>query len=327
MNNNKQTTHKHHYIPVFYLKKWTGDNGKLKQYSIPNRNSKEVKELTVYPSGTGFEIDLYSRKNLPRQFIDYLETHFLQIIDDDAARVMEKMIKYRIPNSDQEMCDWARFIFSITHRAPQRIKNISKKYEEHMDFIKKTIQNHKELTHNAKEELMEILPKKIDQSFNSLIETLHNPKKSGEILINQIWHVIEFTQDTLITSDHPIVCGKYDADLDFRGGIFLAISPRHLFLSSKYVNFIKQVEHMKEHFAKRYNKTVCLKSEKYVFSSQDFSSYQSNVKFIFKNFRKMSPENLGLHDDCRDIILKPNKDLFLKLQNAKPATASAPQLS
>lgn len=320
MSNNKQTTHKHHYIPVFYLKKWTGDNGKLKQYSIPNSNSKKVKELTVYPSGTGFEVDLYSRKNLPSQFRDYLETHFLQIIDDDAARFMEKMIKYGIPNSDQEMCDWARFIFSITHRAPERIKNISIKYEEHMEFIKKTIHEHTELTESVKAVTLEGLPQKIDQSLNGLIEKLHNPQKSGTYLINQAWGVIEFSEDALITSDHPIVSGKYDNDLDFRGGVFLAISPRHLFLSSDYVDFIKQIEHRKEYFAKRYNKIVCMKSAKYVFSSQSFSNHQNNVNFIFKNFGKIPPENFGLYDDCRDIVLKPNKDLFLKLQNTKPTT-------
>lgn len=319
MSNNKQTTHKHHYIPVFYLKKWAGENGKLKQYSIPNSNSKEVKELTVYPSGTGFEVDLYSRNNLPQHFKYSLETHFIQIIDDDAARVMEKLIQKEIPNSTQDRCDWVRFIFSLIHRTPERIKNVSKKYEDHMSFLKSFIETHEELTDKVKKATLEILPQILDESFNDLIGKLHNSKKSGTFLINQKWHVINFKEDALITSDHPIVCGKYNNDLDFRDIVLLAISPRHLFVISKYINIINEIERKKEHFSKKYNKIVCMKSAKHVFSSQEFSSYQSNVNFIFKNFRKIPPENLGLYDDCRDIILKPNKNLFLKLQNTKPA--------
>lgn len=142
---------------------------------------------------------------------------------------------------------------------------------------------------------------------------MHNSKKSGTFLINQEWHVINFTEDTLITSDHPIVCGKYNNDLDFRDTVLLAISPRHLFVISNYINIINEIERKKEHFAKKYNKIVCMKSAKYTYCTQLFSQSEKNKNFIRKNFRTIKPENLGIFDDASDIIINPNKDLFLPI--------------
>jgi hypothetical protein len=44
---------KHHYIPVFYTKGWSGQDGRVCQYSRPFQ-FREVKPRRVHPDGTGY---------------------------------------------------------------------------------------------------------------------------------------------------------------------------------------------------------------------------------------------------------------------------------
>lgn len=56
-----------------------------------------------------------------------------------------------------------------------------------------------------------------------------------------------------------------------------------------------------------------MKSAKYTYCTQLFSQSEKNKNFIRKNFRTIKPENLGIFDDASDIIINPNKDLFLPI--------------
>lgn len=303
MTKQQQISRNHHYIPIFYLKKWADkDTGKIKKYSIPYDM---IKERSVFPSGTSFEKDLYSRSNLPKGLQDSLETSFLQKIDDDAAKVHEKLINNIIPKSDEDRSDWVRFIFSIVHRTPERIKITSQKYNEYMGHLKNFIENSDKISQDIKDKMLIKLPKMVDESFNHLITILHNPERSGNLLINQEWKVLEFSCDSIITSDHPIVIGMYNGHLDFRGVMLMAISPKHLFLSSQNTRILNEMEKTKDYIARKYNKIVCMKAATEVYASFDFVKDIRHIDFIFKNFQKMKPENFGIYDDCRDINLKP----------------------
>jgi Protein of unknown function (DUF4238) len=52
----------HHFIPVFFLKQWVAENGKLVEYTI--KHDKLIAK-PVGPRSTGFEIDLYAFDELP----------------------------------------------------------------------------------------------------------------------------------------------------------------------------------------------------------------------------------------------------------------------
>lgn len=56
---------KHHYIPVFYSKRWTGQDGRLCEYSRPY---KVVKPRRTFPDGTGYARGLYTLPDAPPGF-------------------------------------------------------------------------------------------------------------------------------------------------------------------------------------------------------------------------------------------------------------------
>ncbi|MDR7141835.1 DUF4238 domain-containing protein [Rhizobium sp. BE258] len=49
---------KHHFLPVFYLKNWRGEDGRLVQFSRPYGT--KVKALRKHPDATGFIKKLYA---------------------------------------------------------------------------------------------------------------------------------------------------------------------------------------------------------------------------------------------------------------------------
>lgn len=53
---------KHHYLPVFYLNRWTGEDGRLFRYYRPYQ---DVVASPITPSNTGFEDGLYTLDGLP----------------------------------------------------------------------------------------------------------------------------------------------------------------------------------------------------------------------------------------------------------------------
>jgi hypothetical protein len=71
------TPRDHHFIPAFYLSKWTNE-GKLVEYTI--KNDKLV-DKSVGARSTGYERDLYSFPDLPPESAQYLEQEFFNYLD------------------------------------------------------------------------------------------------------------------------------------------------------------------------------------------------------------------------------------------------------
>ena len=83
-----QQARRHHFIPQFLSKLWTGNDGKLCEYSRPHN---ELVMRRKAPKAVGFEFDLY---NLPGAIPDdraFSEDKFFAIADQracDALRIM-----------------------------------------------------------------------------------------------------------------------------------------------------------------------------------------------------------------------------------------------
>ncbi len=75
---------KHHYLPEFYLRRWTGSDSKLTEFRRPHG---KLVERRKHPAETGFERELYSIKTIPVvEARKEMETGFLRKIDNDAAQ-------------------------------------------------------------------------------------------------------------------------------------------------------------------------------------------------------------------------------------------------
>jgi hypothetical protein len=76
---------KHHYLPIFYQKRWAGADGQVCVYSKPH---KEVKALRRHPDRVGFEFDLYTIPGVEFEAASHLERRFFLQTDNDASQAL-----------------------------------------------------------------------------------------------------------------------------------------------------------------------------------------------------------------------------------------------
>ncbi len=113
---------KHHYNPVFYLKKWTGEDGRLVRYHRPYDKT-VVSRLN--PSYTGFEYRLYTLDGASADSCQLIEKDFFSPIDNAAAPILEHLIAHDPGDLDSEQRSfWTRFIMSLQLRGPQSLAEI-----------------------------------------------------------------------------------------------------------------------------------------------------------------------------------------------------------
>jgi hypothetical protein len=72
---------KHHYVPVFYLKQWTGTDGRLCEYK---NSGGQILTRQTFPAGTGYERDLYRVEGLPDALAHVIESKFMHMVDTEA---------------------------------------------------------------------------------------------------------------------------------------------------------------------------------------------------------------------------------------------------
>lgn len=110
---------KHHYIPVFYLKRWAGNDGRLCVYSRPYDR---VKANRKNPDATGYEYDLYAIRGAGAETAGHLEGRFLLSADNDAARALDLLETGRIAQLDVRLRSaWSRFVMTLLHRNPEAV--------------------------------------------------------------------------------------------------------------------------------------------------------------------------------------------------------------
>ena len=80
---------KHHYIPVFYLKRWTGSDGRLCVYCRPYVR---VKANRKHPDATGYEYDLYAIEGAGTETAGHLEGRFLASAEGEPRRAPREAV-------------------------------------------------------------------------------------------------------------------------------------------------------------------------------------------------------------------------------------------
>jgi hypothetical protein len=75
----------HHYLSIFYLSRWVGDDGRLCRFSRPY--GPEVKWKRITPKGTGFEPGLYAMGGVPP---DKAQAH----ADEMALSIARKLMNH-----------------------------------------------------------------------------------------------------------------------------------------------------------------------------------------------------------------------------------------
>ena len=201
----------HHYCPCFYTKQWTNINGKLVHYTIVND---KVFFRYVAPRGTGYETDLYAKKNTPEHDKHTIETGCYKNIDNDAAKVFQKIIKHGLSKlTEIEKTAWCRFIVSMMTRHPSILRNAKAMEEDVIDRQAKLFPTDQQAYYQIR------YKNEIEYwKNNAAVETLANMstfqskyalgicERYAETLLKLTWWIEDFSKTSfaLLTSDYPV---------------------------------------------------------------------------------------------------------------------------
>lgn len=228
---------RHHYLPQFYLSRWTGDDGKLTEFSRPNPNSNLVVPQRRVPKGAGFERGIYNFANMPPEKQSLLESKFMKKVDTDGAKALELIERQPSPHewTAEQRQAWVMFMISIFIRNPVDIEALKKKYandwrnaneEWEAEYQKQRVPGDPA---TAAEYFNSFEQYKIENFALNLLPKLVDLPRVGKKLINMHWFVVRCGEDEeFLTSDRPIV--KMDLDLD-NAYWMMPIGPDRLFLA------------------------------------------------------------------------------------------------
>lgn len=113
----------HHYLPVFYLSRWCGKDGKITRYYRP---FDKVVASPITPDNTGYEPFLYSFEGVPEHRRQMLETDFLAPGVDAPASLALAVLLDGAAESPTTRSDWARFMMGLRLRNPKALDEVHK---------------------------------------------------------------------------------------------------------------------------------------------------------------------------------------------------------
>ena len=113
---------RHHYLPASHLKRWAKD-GLVWRFERVGPQSKLDRQRRA-PKAIGFQKYLYSFENPQNGAREaYLETDFMQLIDDAGAKSIDKFIGGQ-PCGDREKGALVQFTLSLIYRRPSQIERL-----------------------------------------------------------------------------------------------------------------------------------------------------------------------------------------------------------
>ncbi|PVM82063.1 DUF4238 domain-containing protein [Caulobacter endophyticus] len=275
---------KHHYIPEFLLRYWTGDDHRLERFDRPIPSKIMVRR--VFPSEVGFEKDLYASPG-HRLGGQWLELSVFQAIDNHAAPVLEKLNAGEIGDlSDQERVAWTLFMRSLTHRTPHYLRSTLASgiahYRQILDELRPDYLAERDDRDPASYD--EFRSRVTDQDMlhqaqRMLPDVMLNPR-IGAFLINLPTIVIELPQDVpdfLISDDILIRTNGIQTP---NGHIAMVISPRRLYLSAPEERTLREISNLPAKTLVRQVNQWTVESARYFVGARD----RAQERFIRNRF-------------------------------------------
>lgn len=245
---------RHHYIPIFYTKRWTAD-GILCEYSTPY--GRKVKPLRKAPSATGYRDRLYEMKGFPEALAQQIEERFFSPADAAAADALTYMetTGNPVPNTPRLRSGWTRFMTSLMFRMPEDIDILYASLAR--EFRTSDPRNEKAyadalalLARNTDIDKPETFADYLaglsdgDESYFvfKVIRSMVDNERIGNTINSMIWRVIAIKDDArtdLLTSDRPLIKTPNLSRND--SYLAIAIGPRKLFLAARSRRFLDKM--------------------------------------------------------------------------------------
>jgi hypothetical protein len=260
---------------VFYLKQWTGVDGRLCEYSCPY---KEVKARRRFPSETGFECGLYTLKSHPEPVAEIVERKLMRATDDFAARALHLLRSSNIQGLNHEMrCGWARFIISLMRRNPEAVQQLGEKLLNSMIEIDPdlALPGDPDNDEQARARLAHV-----ERQRAILLQTVINSERLGTRLINMRWGVIAFSdvRYPLLTSDRLFVMTNGIGHA--HSHIAIPISPTQCFVAAATVDEENKLRSISaENFMFQMNDRMAAQARKFVWGLDD-----KQLRFVANRF-------------------------------------------
>ena len=119
----------HHYIPVFYSKRWSGDDDRICEFSRPY---KKIYTQRVYPKQTGFLDRLYEKKGVPKSIAQQVEDEFMSSVDNFAAKALSLIETdvEKVKNDAEQRSAWSLFLIALMTRMPEDLAVLTQILED-----------------------------------------------------------------------------------------------------------------------------------------------------------------------------------------------------
>ncbi|MGX7703825.1 DUF4238 domain-containing protein [Methylobacterium sp. Gmos1] len=292
---------RHHYLPEFYLKRWTS-NGKLVEFS---RQYKDVvKPRYCSPRATGFVNAKEFLADLPLIEKAFYEEKFFSPVDSKAADVLTKMESNAQKFTAEERTAWAQFVMTLVFRHPSYIQNLRARLHENMlvitpesekDWRKRRQKNDPlRLVDKIRQELAQN-SEELSRHSLELANAMMASQRIGTHLVNMIWgqSPMHPLAPALFTSDRPVYWhGALEED-DCH--IMMPVSPKRVFWAvnkSAMSDIIRRVHN--QDMVRFMNEQVTRRSLKYVYAMGD-----RELPYL-QEFMGVNPEETVI-----DLFLKP----------------------
>lgn len=241
---------KHHYIPEFYLKRWTGSDGRLERYTQPVVGKIAVRR--VYPSEAGFERNLYDSPGEGERRRQWLETRLFQLVDSRASRVLTKLNLDPVPVlSVDEMSYWSIFIRSLHHRTPDRMREFKQRgHAEWLRVMREAEAEYPRLKEDTDPPTFEEYRalhtrEQVDRLILRVLPSILLSERVG-IFLNEMhkrYFILPPELPYLLVSDRPLAMTN---GLQIQGGHYaIALAPRRLLIAAYERSTLEHASDMK----------------------------------------------------------------------------------
>ncbi|MCX5580280.1 DUF4238 domain-containing protein [Kaistia terrae] len=267
---------KHHFLPVFYLKRWAGSDQRVCQFSKPHRDN--VVPKRQHPDATGYIKRLYAIEGLPEEEAVAFERTFLSPVDSRAAEALEIMRDQHAASTftAKQREAWAGFLASLMSRMPEDIRKV----KEHVkgDWLAGVPELQEKYT-EAKaagdpESVLEYIRSSDDLLFEkgafTVLRRIMDHKTAARAMVSFHWSVlkVEHARLSLLTSDRPLIYTHHMMGWD--SCILLPIGPYEIFLAVKERGYADHIKNRSQtELVRNINQAVVENADHYIYGVDD----------------------------------------------------------
>lgn len=234
----------------------------MERYTQPHPGVLSVRQAA--PSEVGWERDLYASPEPEPSARHHLELRTFSRIDNDAARVLEKMHAPALEMlTTAETSAWALFIMSLLHRTPANLaaaKAAGRRIWERS--IASASEQYEELRAPGHPDTFEawrasMTAEDAERSFLRVLPDVMANTRIGQVIANLIWLRVDLPSDCpdLLLSDDPLA--RTGSFVSQNAHFAMPLSPRRMLIGTRH-------QHTLDHFARMPIRSTSIELNKWV---------------------------------------------------------------